>query len=219
MWMLIPRQRRQRFVAHIATALAVPITYNTTAGTYNVLTKSTTTLYNAILAVTSIQVQFNEDDKRLLGIETDITDSGFSFSLGTRIGIAVGVGVFILLCMGLIYYALARRRRSREGLTKERLIRDLKSIHRRDQLGNGPYNSHSSMSTTNPGPYLAPEQTEPPPAYDPWSRRPSGNRASDYGRPTDGEIRALNEQKAVIQQRIDELESLEVARNGSRNGI
>ncbi|KAG5982584.1 hypothetical protein E4U55_001690 [Claviceps digitariae] len=190
----------------VATALAVPITYNTTAGTYHVMKDSTTTLYSAMLAVSSIQVQFNDDDRRLLGIETDRPDSGFSLSLSTRIGIAVGVGVLILLCMGLIYYALARRRRFREGLTKDRLMRDLKSMHRRDTSGNA-------------SPYLVQAVNEPPPAYHPQTGRPPGNRAGgDYSRPADGEIRALNEQKAIIQQRLDELESLEVARNGPRRG-
>ena len=159
-----------------------------------------------MLAVSSIQVQFNDDDRRRLGIETENMDSGFSLSLGTRIGIAVGVGVFILLCLGLIYYALARRRRSREGLTKDRLMRDLKSIHRRDASNHARY------------PYLVHEASEPPPAYDPQTRRPPGGRAGDNIRPTDGEIRALNEQKAMIQQRLDELERLEVTRHGPRMG-
>ncbi|KAG5932880.1 hypothetical protein E4U53_001160 [Claviceps sorghi] len=202
----------------VATALAVPITYNTTAGTYKVLTHSTTTLYSATLAVSSIQVQFNDDDRRRLGIETDRTDSGFSLSLGARIAIAAGIGVFILLCMGLIYYALRRRQRSREGLTKERLMQDLKSIHRRDPSDHGQYNSTLSRSAANAGPYLANETNEPPPAYDPHARRPPGNRAGEYSRPADSEIRVLNEQKAMIQQRLDELESLEATRHGPRMG-
>ncbi|KAG6061078.1 hypothetical protein E4U17_002658 [Claviceps sp. LM77 group G4] len=203
----------------VATALAVPITYNTTAGTYKVLTASTTTLYSAMLAVSTIQVLFNEDDKKRLGIQTDTVNSGWSLSLGTRIGIAVGVGCFILLCMALIYYALARRRRFREGLTKERLIRDLKSIHRRNSPDNGPYINTMGMSVANAGPYLAHEQHDPPPpAYDPRSRGSVGNRPGDSIRPTEGEIRALNEQKAMIQQRLDELESLDIRRNGPRTG-
>ncbi|KAG5927271.1 hypothetical protein E4U42_002387 [Claviceps africana] len=202
----------------VATALAVPITYNTTAGTYKVLTHSTTTLYGATLAVSSIQVLFNDDDRRRLGIETDGADSVFSLSLGARIAIAAGVGVFILLCLGLIYYALVRRQRSREGLTKERLMRDLMSLHRRDPSGHGQHNGTLSMSATSTGPYLVHEANEPPPAYDPHARRPPGNRAGDYGRTADGEIRALNEQKAMIQQRLDELERLEATRDGPRLG-
>ncbi|KAG6013947.1 hypothetical protein E4U43_007037 [Claviceps pusilla] len=202
----------------VATALAVPITYNTTAGTYHVLKDSTTTLYSAMLAVSSIQVQFNDDDRKRLGIETDSTDPGFSLSLGTRIGIAVGIGVFILFCIGLIYYALARRRRSKEGLTKDRLMRDLKSIYRRDPLDNGRYNNTLSMSIPSAGSYLVHEANEPPPAYDPQMRRPPSNGAANHSRPTDSEIRALNEQKAMIQQRLDELERLEATRNGPRTG-
>lgn len=202
----------------VATALAVPITYNTTAGTYNVLTKSTTTLYSALLAVSTIQVQFGEDDKRRLGIEPDKERSGPPMPLGTRIGIAVGIGAFILLCVGLVYLALVRRRRSREGLTKDRLMRDLKSMHRRGPSGNGPYNSDSSMSSASSGPCFFHGQREPPPAYDTRSRRSSKHRHGEHGRPTDGEIRALNEQKAVIQQRLDELESLESTRDGPRTG-
>ncbi|KAG6007258.1 hypothetical protein E4U21_006176 [Claviceps maximensis] len=202
----------------VATALAVPITYNTMAGTYHVMRDSTTTLYSAMLAVSSIQVQFNDDDRRRLGIETDRIDPAFPMSLGTRIGIAAGVGVFILLCMGLIYYVLARRRRSREGLTRDRLMRDLKSIHRRGPSDNGRYNNNTlSISTANTGPYLVYEGNEPPPpAYDPQTRRPHGNRAGNCSRPTDDEIRALNEQKAIIQQRLDELERSEATRDESR---
>lgn len=172
-----------------------------------------------MLAVSTIQVLFNEDDKKRLGIQTDTVNSGWSLSLGTRIGIAVGVGCFILLCMALIYYVLARRRRFREGLTKERLIRDLKSIHRRNSPDNGPYINTVGMSVANAGPYLTHEQHDPPPpAYDPRSRGPVGNRPGDSIRPTEGEIRALNEQKAMIQQRLDELESLDIRRNGPRTG-
>ncbi|KAK2606130.1 hypothetical protein QQS21_003413 [Conoideocrella luteorostrata] len=203
----------------VATALAVPITYNTTAGTYNVLTRSTTTLYSALLAVSTIQVQFGDDDKKRLGISPSKGYQEFSLSLGTRIGIAVGVCAFVLLCLGLICFGLARRRRAREGLTKERLMRDLKTIHRRGPSGNGSYNGDPSMSTVSSGPHFAHEQREPPPAYDPGrTRRISGNRQSDHGGQRDGEIRVLNEQKAVIQQRLDELEGPEVSQDELRAG-
>lgn len=163
-----------------------------------------------MLAVSTIRVLFGEEDKKQLGIGSNKKGGSTTLSMGARIGIAVGVCAFILLCLGLVYFLLARRRRSREGLTKARLMRDLKTMHRR---GDGPYYGDLSMSTASSSTQFAHPQREPPPAYDPGrTRRTSGNQDAGGGRPRDGEIRALNEQKAVIQQRIEELQMLEVPR-------
>lgn len=199
----------------VATALAVPITYNNTAGTYDVLTRSTTTLYSAMLAVSTIRVLFEEEDKKQLGIGTKGKGQSQPLSMSARIGIAVGVCVFILLCLGLIYFLLARRRRSREGLTKDRLMRDLKSMHQRGpSAGDGPYSGALSMTSTNSNTPMTYEQREPPPAYDPGrTTRISGGRDGDNSRQRDGEIMALTEQKAVIQQRIEELQMQETPRD------
>lgn len=194
----------------MATALAVPITYNDTARTHSVLTQSTTTLYSALLAVSTIQVLFGDEDKRQLGINNGKSEPGHPMPLAIRIGIAVGIGAFVLLCLGLAYFAIARRRRSREGLTKERLMRDLKYMHRHGPSASTSRNcSVQSMST------VASFRGElPPPAYYPGRTRSSLTRGdAECGLLRDGEIRALHEQKAVIQQRLDELESLPASRD------
>ncbi|KAG8421044.1 hypothetical protein J3458_002951 [Metarhizium acridum] len=199
----------------VATGLAVPITYDTIAGTYDVLTQYTTTLYSAMLAVSTIQVQFTAEDKKELGIGSDQDDVSRTLSMGARIGIAVGACAFVLLCLCLIYYLLAMRRRSREGLTKDRLMRDLKTMHRRGPSHvDGPYAGDLSMSSTISSTQTAYERREPPPAYDPGrARRIPESRDADSGRQRDGQIRALNEQKAVIEQRIEELQMQETARH------
>ncbi|EFY90844.1 hypothetical protein MAC_03207 [Metarhizium acridum CQMa 102] len=200
---------------HADLRLAVPITYDTIAGTYDVLTQYTTTLYSAMLAVSTIQVQFTAEDKKELGIGSDQDDVSRTLSMGARIGIAVGACAFVLLCLCLIYYLLAMRRRSREGLTKDRLMRDLKTMHRRGPSHvDGPYAGDLSMSSTISSTQTAYERREPPPAYDPGrARRIPESRDADSGRQRDGQIRALNEQKAVIEQRIEELQMQETARH------
>ncbi|QLI73465.1 uncharacterized protein G6M90_00g102600 [Metarhizium brunneum] len=195
----------------VATGLAVPITYDAIQGTYDVLTQSTTTLYSGMLAVSTIQVQFTAEDKKELGIGSDEDGVPRTLSMGARIGIAVGACAFVLLCLCLIYYILARRRRSREGLTKDRLMRDLKTMHRRGPSAcDGPYAGDLSMSSTISSTQAPYERHEPPPAYDPGrTRRISGSRDAYSGRQRDGQIRALNEQKAAIEQRIEELQMQE----------
>ncbi|KIE03352.1 hypothetical protein MAJ_00866, partial [Metarhizium majus ARSEF 297] len=191
--------------------LAVPITYDAIQGTYDVLTQSTTTLYSAMLAVSTIQVQFTAEDKKELGIGSDEDGVPRTLSMGARIGIAVGACAFVLLCLCLIYYLLARRRRSREGLTKDRLMRDLKTMHRRGpSTCDGPYAGDLSMSSTISSTQATYERHEPPPAYDPGrTRRIPESRDAYSGRQRDGQIRALNEQKAAIEQRIEELQMQE----------
>ncbi|TWU77137.1 hypothetical protein ED733_008365 [Metarhizium rileyi] len=168
----------------VATGLAVPITYNNTEGSYDVLTQSTTTLYNAMLAVSTIQVLFSEQDKKELGIGSDEEDVSRTLSMGARIGIAVSVCAFILLCLGMIYFLLARRRRSREGLTQDRLMRDLKTMHeRRASICNDPYAGDLSMSTSMSSMPVVYGGREPPPAYDPGRmRRLSTNLVAESGR-------------------------------------
>ncbi|KAH0595591.1 hypothetical protein MHUMG1_06767 [Metarhizium humberi] len=196
---------------HADLRLAVPITYDAIQGTYDVLTQSTTTLYSGMLAVSTIQVQFTVEDKKELGIGSDEDGGPRTLSMGARIGIAVGAGAFVLLCLCLIYYILARRRRSREGLTKDRLMRDLKTMHRRGpSTCDGPYAGGLSMSSTISSTQAPYERHEPPPAYDPGrTRRIPESRDAYSGRQRDGQIRALNEQKAAIEQRIEELQMQE----------
>ncbi|KAK9438873.1 hypothetical protein VB005_07021 [Metarhizium brunneum] len=196
---------------HADLRLAVPITYDAIQGTYDVLTQSTTTLYSGMLAVSTIQVQFTAEDKKELGIGSDEDGVPRTLSMGARIGIAVGACAFVLLCLCLIYYILARRRRSREGLTKDRLMRDLKTMHRRGpSTCDGPYAGDLSMSSTISSTQAPYERHEPPPAYDPGrTRRIPESRDAYSGRQRDGQIRALNEQKAAIEQRIEELQMQE----------
>lgn len=189
----------------VQTALAVPLTYNRTANTYKVMSSSTTTLYSATLAVDAISVLFTEEDKKQLGIETESKENHKPLSIGSRIGIAVGVGAFILLCLALGYFIVARRRRAREGLTKARLIRDLRTMQAQNRHGprsqNDPFSpARSEMSQIE----------SPPPAYDSrktrLARRAHSSGANGRGSGTEGEIEALEEQKAAIEQRLEELE-------------
>ncbi|GAO17819.1 hypothetical protein UVI_02049160 [Ustilaginoidea virens] len=193
----------------VATALAVPITYNTTAGTYNVMTQSTTTLYSAVLAASTIQVLYGAEDRKQLGIDIIHGQDHVHFmSTSTRIGVSVGVGTLVLLCLGLFYFALTRHRRRREGLTEDRLMRDLRSLQGQHPSWDKPCTSRLSMSTADASIHSLHEQHQPPPpAYDPnRAGRAPGHGNTDYARDRDGEIRLLREQKAMIQRRLEELE-------------
>ncbi|KAM5355733.1 hypothetical protein ACJ41O_002379 [Fusarium nematophilum] len=182
----------------VPTVLAVPITYNHTARTYDILSDSTTTLYSATIAVYTIRALFKEEDKDALGLkdEDDIGTerSPNSLSLGARIGIGVGVGAFVLL-----------RKRSHE-------LNAMRSRHHgRGGLGDDFYiagNGH-------------PRRAEPPPAYeaatDSHSTTDNDSRLSGDTTTRDEEIRALQVQKAAIQRRIEELERSETNHTQEEN--
>ncbi|KAK7426152.1 hypothetical protein QQZ08_007318 [Neonectria magnoliae] len=204
----------------VPTVLAVPITYNHTARTYDILSDSTTTLYSATIGVYTIRALFQEDDKAGLGLkdEDDIgtEEDPKGLSLGARIGIGVGVAVFVLLAIvgGALF--LIRRDRAR---AKKRRAHELNAMsqgnhqegdedmyvvgemhERRDRCGNHP---------------------EPPPAYeaatDTASMTDNESRLSGDTATRDGEIRALRVQKEAIQRRIEDLEQSEPGQSRSQD--
>lgn len=168
----------------------MPIIYNTTDGTHDVLTDTTTTLTDATLAVWTINALFQEQDKELLGLtyEEEIRDEadggGGGLSLGERIGIGIGATLGGLLVLGVIMFLLFRRHRgSKKG--------DADAAS--DTRGCG------MRSRTNPS-------EPPPPAYE-FSERNS--LANDDDGTRGGEIQVLRAQKAAIQRRIEELQRVE----------
>ncbi|KAL6811140.1 hypothetical protein GGI42DRAFT_210357 [Trichoderma sp. SZMC 28013] len=190
----------------VPTVLAVPIIYNHTAATYDVLTNSTTTLYSATIAVNTIRALFREQDKPLLGLtdEDDIDDErddDRGLSMSAKIGIGVGVTLFGLFSIGaaiLIY--LWRRDRRKKGHPSG-TSHELGVVQRTQgqMYTNSPLGSHQRARERS---------AEPPPAYDFTTETNSvaDNDGEDVTVARDGQIQVLMAQKAAIQRRIDELE-------------
>lgn len=175
----------------LPTVLAVPIIYNTTDDSHDVLTDTTTTLTDATLAVWTINALFQERDKDVLGLtyEEEIRDEngggGGGLSLGSRIGIGIGATLGGLLLIGLVLFLLCKRHR---GCKKE----DADAANDTRGLG--------MRSRTNPSDL-------PPPAYEFTERNSLADDDDDSMR--GGEIQVLRAQKAAIQRRIEELQRVE----------
>lgn len=163
--------------------------YNTTAGTYDVLSQETVTLTSATLAVWTINALFQEDDKELLGLTDEeeirvIDNSEEGLSLGARIGIGIGATIGGFLALGVALWLLCRkrkhisRRKSQAGMAEDARLSYIR------QGGQG-----AELSA---------------PAHD-FDGRASLEGAGS-GRDSDGEIDALRAQKDAIQRRIEELE-------------
>lgn len=201
----------------VPTVIAVPYTYNSTAGEYDI-SDSTTTLYNATIAVHVIRALFKEEDKDDLGLkdEDDIgtENSPKKLPLSARIGIGVGVGVFVLLLVGAAAFFLIRRDRSRAAKKRSLEL---------DAMRNGRYGGEGGdvCGTTRGGGRGRCGHAEPPPAYeaatDTASMTDNDSRLSGDTTTRDEEIRALRVQKAVIQRRIDELEHSETNQTEGEN--
>ncbi|KAL6792029.1 hypothetical protein J3E68DRAFT_60844 [Trichoderma sp. SZMC 28012] len=191
----------------VPTVLAVPIIYNHTAATYDVLTNSTTTLYSATIAVNTIRALFREQDKPLLGLtnEDDIDDEredDRGLSMSAKIGIGVGVTLFGLFSIGaaiLIYlWRRDRRKKGHPSGTSHEL-----GVVQRTQgqmyTNSPPLGSHQRARERS---------AEPPPAYDFTTETNSvaDNDGEEATVARDGQIQVLMAQKAAIQRRIDELE-------------
>ncbi|KAK1250197.1 hypothetical protein MKX08_010200 [Trichoderma sp. CBMAI-0020] len=196
----------------VPTILAVPIIYNRTAATYEVLTNSTTTLYSATIAVNTIRALFREQDKPLLGLTDDDDiddhkDDDQGLSLSAKIGIGVGVALGSLLAIGAaIFIFMWRRERRKKGSTG-RTSHELRAVQRAQ--GRMYSRSHTQVRARD---------SEPPPAY--ASESETNNAAdTDSGSTAvirGGEIQVLIAQKAAIQRRIEELER--VSGEESRDG-
>ncbi|KND95180.1 hypothetical protein TOPH_00225 [Tolypocladium ophioglossoides CBS 100239] len=191
----------------VLTVLAVPITYNRTASTYEVMTNSTTTLYSATIAVNTIRALFMDQDKKLLDLSNEseisreeVPDQGLS--LGARLGIAFGVGGFVLVCIGTVIFCVLRRRRSRRRQAKGRGPHELNFVH-------GSHLHAPAAYTPGDHGFDAHDQSaaEPPPAYE-ASTMTNSSVEPEGGDPDtrEDEIRALVVQKAAIQRRLEELE-------------
>lgn len=201
----------------VPTVLAVPIIYNHTAATYDVLTNSTTTLYSATIAVNTIRALFREQDKPLLGLtdEDDIDDQpndDHGLSLSAKIGIGVGVTLFGLFAIGAaVFIYLWRRERRRKSATS-RTSHELGVVQR----------AQGQMYTNSARPRARARDAEPPPAYD-YTTETNSVADNDGGSVVvarGGEIQALMAQKAAIQRRIEELERVsgEESRDDDRRG-
>ncbi|CAM1506697.1 Fc.00g063380.m01.CDS01 [Cosmosporella sp. VM-42] len=197
----------------IPTVLAVPITYNHSASTYDVLSSSTTTLYSATIAVYTIRALFQDQDKDMLGLkdEDDIDDDedhGSSLSLGAKIGIGIGVPIFAILVIGAIAYFFLRKNRS-QLKRRAHELNVMRSRGRHD--GGDEYMGHRT-------PRRPSHDVEPPPAYEAAAESNSvTDRESVDSSARDQEIQALRVQKAVIQRRIEELEQVDSNRSQDRS--
>ncbi|KAI8684435.1 hypothetical protein NCS57_00109600 [Fusarium keratoplasticum] len=204
----------------VPTVVAVPISYNHTARSYDVLSDSTTTLYSATIAVYTIRALFKDGDKDALGLK-DEDDIGphrpaKTLSLAARIGIGVGVAVFVLFVIGAIAYFLVRRDRVRSEKKRAHELDVMRARHGTGGLGDDFYaaaNGHHRRDRNRHG--------EPPPAYeaatDSTSVTDNDSRLSDDLTTRDEELRALQVQKAAIQRRIEELERSESNQDQNQN--
>ncbi|KAH6606434.1 hypothetical protein Trco_005587 [Trichoderma cornu-damae] len=191
----------------VPTVLAVPIIYNHTAATYEILTNSTTTLYGATIAVNTIRALFTEQDKPLLGLtdEDDIDDEpedDHGLSLSAKIGIGVGVTLFGLFAIGVAVFLCSWRRERRSKGPTGRTSHELSVVQRTQgqmYATNSPLRSHRRARARD---------AEPPPAYD-FTTQTNSVADHDGGIAAvarGGEIQVLMAQKAAIQRRIEELE-------------
>ncbi|KFA66521.1 hypothetical protein S40285_00696 [Stachybotrys chlorohalonatus IBT 40285] len=203
---------------YVPTVLAVPITYNETAGTHEVFSSSKTTLYSATIAVHTIQALFREEDKILLGL----VDDGFAgeedgpgrLSRGSKIGIGVGAALAGLLVLGAFVFFFLRWRRDHRSPPRTGTRRQ---THELDCIGTagsreisengaccgatarGARGNHYNHVTHRHG-------GEPPPAYAVSHESDSVAGDTDSSMTRDDEIRVLRERKATIERRIEELE-------------
>lgn len=184
----------------VPTVLAVPISYNRTASTYDILTNSTTTLTSATMAVNTIRALFMEQDKKQLGLTNDnqigdVPDQPRPLTVGARVGIALGVAGFVSITLAAITYCILRRKRRR----------------RKRAANQGQHELTCVPDMYGPGGVRLPDGTlaEPPPAYEASLASSSTSPADGEGESTvarDEEIRVLVAQKAAIQRRLEELE-------------
>ncbi|KAL6358294.1 hypothetical protein LRP88_08477 [Fusarium phalaenopsidis] len=167
---------------------------------------------SATVAVYTIRALFKDGDKDALGLK-DEDDIGphrpaKTLSLAARIGIGVGVAVFVLFVIGVIAYFLVRRDRVRSEKKRAHELDVMRARHGTGGLGDDFYaaaNGHHRRDRNRHG--------EPPPAYeaatDSTSVTDNDSRLSDDLTTRDEELRALQVQKAAIQRRIEELERSE----------
>lgn len=208
----------------VPTVIAVPISYNKTAHTYEVLSNSTTTLYSATIAVYTIRAMFREEDKELLGLtgedEIGSKDSTSKLSLSTKVGIGVGVAIFALLTIGLGVFFYWRKK-SANCRAKRRMAHTRGGAGAGDESnGDVPYGA----GVIPLRPCRRSNDEPPPPAYD--ASTESNSLGDGEGRsppPRDHEIQVLKAQKAAIQRRLEELEHVDTGSSpndpDSRSGM
>ncbi|KAH7162923.1 hypothetical protein B0J13DRAFT_24236 [Dactylonectria estremocensis] len=198
----------------IPTVLAVPITYNHTARTYDILSDSTTTLYSATIAVYTIRALFQEADKDNLGLkdEDDIgtEEDPKGLPLGARIGIGIGVAVFVLLAIAGGAMFIIRRDRVR---ARKKRSHELNTMSRGGQNGDNDLHAVGEMHERRD---RCGDHQEPFPLYDPTTTDTASimeSRLSGDTATRDDEIKALRDQKEAIQRRIEHLEQSESSQN------
>lgn len=182
----------------IPTVLAVPILYNTSGSTYDILAEETSVLVSATLAVHTIRALFREEDQEVLGltleeeIGTESRDKGLTMS--ERVGIGIGAAIGGLLVIGISAFLLFRRRAKKQ---RQYLSEEMEAVGSPAAMGSGAgvfVVQHPPQSPTGGGATL------------------TGSLSDDDSRHDDvfdGEIEVLKAQKAAIQRRIEELECVE----------
>ncbi|KAM0353574.1 hypothetical protein ACHAPU_001586 [Fusarium lateritium] len=170
---------------------------------------------SATIAVHTIRALFKDSDKDALGLKDEddipgLEHHGETLSLGARIGIGVGVAVFVLLAIGALTFCLIRRERAR---TTKRRPHELNAVNSMRHNSAGPGDTFYAAADANHRRARSRPTTEPPPAYeaatDSNSMTENDSRLSEDTATRDEEIRALQVQKEAIQRRIEELKQTE----------
>ncbi|RGP70476.1 hypothetical protein FSPOR_4051 [Fusarium sporotrichioides] len=199
-----------------SAAPPVPYTFNQTAQTYDAHAESATTLYSATIAVYTIRALFKDRDKDALGLKDEDDIPGVehhndSLSLGERIGIGVGVAVFVLLAVGGLAFWLIHRERAR---TEKRRPHELNAVGNMRHSSSGAGDDFYTAAEANHQRNRSRGNTEPPPpayaATDSNSMTENDSRLSEDTTTRDEEIRALQIQKEAIQRRLQQLEQADI---------
>lgn len=182
----------------VPTVIAVPIQYNSSTDSFDVLGDETSVLVSATLAVHTIQALFQTDDMDVLGLTYDeeIRDEPKEegLTMSERVGIGVGSAIFGLLVIGLGAFLYFRRRAKKNSRRYP--------PHEMEAVGG------TVTLTSGDGVMIAPH-----PSRSPYggatnlrnSMADTDSRDDEY----DVEIEVLRAQKAAIQRRIEELETVE----------
>lgn len=182
----------------VPTVLAVPILYNSSGSTYDIIADETSVLVSATLAVHTIQALFQEEDKDVLGLtyEDEILDEkkNNGLTLSERVGIGVGSAIFGLLVIGLGAFLFLRRRAKRSKRQPQ---------HEMDPV-DGPMTSRAGDGTT-----IIQNHRLSLHGGAPTLRNSLADDDSGVSAAYDDDIEALRAQKAAIQRRIEELERVD----------
>lgn len=153
----------------VPTILAVPVTYNSTASRDEVVPSSTVTLHGATAAVYTIQAMFRQSNTQILGLTNpNSTNSGSphhpTLSVTARVGIGIGVALFVVLAIALGTYLKFRRERRSDPMQFGPSRRN-EGGSGRGCVGGDPGMPEVAHANSGRQPYFAHKTDLPPPMY------------------------------------------------------